>query len=144
MYAGIAFLIVFGMMWYHSSSLFITVLAFIQIIAALGCAYTAFDSIFRMPFFPFLNLVAIFIVIGIGADDVFVYMDHWRASDVTPQLIPFRPEGDPWKWELVERDEWAARRITWVLHHGGGAMFVTSLTTSAAFFANMVMNGGLR
>ena len=33
-----------------------------------------------MPFFPVLNLVAVFICIGVGADDVFVFVDQWRAA----------------------------------------------------------------
>ena len=32
------------------------------------------------PFFPFLNMVTLFLIIGIGADDVFVYVDTWKSS----------------------------------------------------------------
>ena len=119
-FAGLAFLIVFAMIWLHSGSVFVTCLSFVQILAALGFAYTWYMMIFWLPFFPFLNLVAIFIVIGIGADDVFVYVDHWRQSEKQISQTSY------------------AKRVAWTLQHGGGAMLVTSLTTAAAFFANMM------
>ena len=110
-----------------------------QIIAALGVAYTLFMGVLWLPFFPFLNLVSIFIVIGIGADDVFVYVDHWEQAY---KLFP-PTEGGPHRshhWD--DGDDlhylggpvdaaWVAdsQRVAWVLQHGGGAMLVTSLTT---------------
>ena len=42
--------------------------------------YALYGVVLRLPFFPFLNLVAVFIVIGIGADDVFVLVDQWKQA----------------------------------------------------------------
>lgn len=39
-------------------------------IMAFLVSYFVYQIVFWMPFFPFLNLTGIFIVIGIGADDV--------------------------------------------------------------------------
>lgn len=118
-YALVAFLLVFLLMWLHTSSLFLSGFAFLQILASLGVSYALYACFFD--FFPFLNLVAIFIVIGIGADDVFVLVDHWKASFARlPQATPLDA------------------RLAWTLQHAGGAMLVTSLTTSAAFFANLL------
>jgi predicted RND superfamily exporter protein len=78
-----------------------------------------------LPFFPFLNLVGVFIVIGIGADDVFVFMDAWKQSEVMM---------------TGNNAQFPHLRMAWVLKRAGGAMLVTSLTTSFAFFASAVSN----
>ena len=62
--------------------MFITILAYIEIMSALGVAYFLYMVVLNLPFFPFLNLVGIFIVIGIGADDVFVFIDAWKQAEV--------------------------------------------------------------
>ena len=41
-------------------------------ISAFGVSYFIYQIILWMPFFPFLNLTGLYIVLGIGADDVFV------------------------------------------------------------------------
>ena len=105
--------------------MFITCLAYLEIMSALGVAYFLYMVVLNLPFFPFLNLVGIFIVIGIGADDVFVFIDAWRQAEVMmPGLQP---------------DE-LHKRLAWTLQRAGGAMFVTSMTTSCAFFAGAVSN----
>ena len=48
-YAGVAFVIVYVMIWLHSGSLFVSSLAFMQIIAALGVAYTLYMGIIGTP-----------------------------------------------------------------------------------------------
>ena len=42
--------------------------------------YAVYQVVLGMPFFPALNLVAVFICIGVGADDVFVFLDQWRDA----------------------------------------------------------------
>ena len=34
--------------------------------------------ILRVPYFGLLNVISIFLVIGIAADDIFVFMDAWK------------------------------------------------------------------
>lgn len=123
--AAFAFLCVFVLIRLHTGSMFITCLAYLEIMSALGVAYFLYMIVLNLPFFPFLNLVGIFIVIGIGADDVFVFIDAWRQAEVMmPGLQP---------------DE-LHKRLAWTLQRAGGAMFVTSMTTSCAFFAGAVSN----
>mgnify|MGYP001034278776 FL=1 len=127
-----AFVCVFVLMWMQTSSFFISILAFIEIFTALAVAYFMYMVMFWLPFFPFLNLVGIFIVIGIGADDVFVFMDAWKQADAMMVLGEKSK-----KWSKNKR---RARKMAWVLQRAGSAMFVTSLTTSCALFASAVSN----
>lgn len=118
-FSGGAFFLVFCIMWLHTSSGFIASLGFLQIILNLGVAYGIYMAVMNLPFFPFLNLVGIFVVVGIGADDVFVFMDCWKQS-----ILVFGEEAT------------LADRMGYVLYRAGGSMLITSLTTASAFCAN--------
>ena len=67
--------LIFLMMWLYSGSVAFTALAFAQIMLAVGLAYAIYFVVFQMPFFPFINMCGIFLCLGIGADDVFVFVD---------------------------------------------------------------------
>ena len=126
----------------------------------------------RLPFFPFLNLVAVFIVIGIGADDVFVLTDQWKqargagGAPAAPRGSP-RASGrglfSPLGADDAEPDEAAARpaaaaggdagdagdaaaaeelRLALAMQRAGGAMAMTSASTSLAFAANLSRRAG--
>ena len=71
-------------------------------------------------FFPFLNLIALFLIMGVGADDIFVYVDAWRQSFAK---LP----------ESCSLDQ----RLSWTLRRAGTAMMVTTATTAISFLANM-------
>jgi hypothetical protein len=123
--AGAAFAAIYALMWLQTGSFFVSTLASIESLSALGVAYFVYMIVMWLPFFPFLNLVGVFIVIGIGADDVFVFMDAWKQSDVMMT-------GD--------HNKQLNLRMAWVLKRAGGATLVTSLTTSFAFFASSISN----
>ena len=111
--AVFAFFVVFVMIRIHTGSMFISCLAYLEIMSALGVAYFLYMIVLGLPFFPFLNLVGIFIVIGIGADDVFVFVDAWKQA-----ASMMRSGSDQ-----------VHKRMAWTLQRAGGAMFVTSTTT---------------
>jgi len=119
MFSGGAFVIVFCILWFHTTSGFIAFFGFLQILLNLGVAYGIYMAVFWLPFFPFLNLVGIFVVVGIGADDIFVFMDSWKQS-----LQSFGEEAT------------LEKRLGLVLYKACGSMFITSLTTASAFAAN--------
>jgi len=65
-------------------------------------------------------VVAIYIVLGIAADDIFVFYDAWRQSEhLAPEIIDTTNKRMAYAWRRAFR-----------------AMAVTSVTTSVAFFAN--------
>ncbi|XP_071449708.1 protein dispatched [Hetaerina americana] len=64
--------------WMYSGSLFIAVASILSIPLSLGLSYCAYKYIFRLSFFPFLNLVAAVISLGIGVDDAFIFCKMWK------------------------------------------------------------------
>ena len=66
-----------------------------------------------------LNVVSVFVVIGIGVDDVFVFINTFKQSVRLPDL--HSPHD----------------RITHTILEATKATFFTSLTTSVAFLANI-------
>uniref|UniRef100_A0A3Q2QXH4 Dispatched homolog 1 (Drosophila) n=1 Tax=Fundulus heteroclitus TaxID=8078 RepID=A0A3Q2QXH4_FUNHE len=78
--------------------------------------------VFNFEFFPFMNLTALIILVGIGADDALVLCDVWNYTKFDKQHA-----------ELSET-------VSVTLHHAALSMFVTSFTTAAAFYGNYVSN----
>ena len=119
-YPALSVAIIFLVMWIYTSSLFITTLSIVAFVASLGVAYFFYTTVFRVSFFAFLNVVAIVIALGIGSDDVFVYIDVWRQ---TKRRHP---------------NSSTAKRVAMTLRHAALSMFVTSFTTATAFISNIV------
>lgn len=74
--------------------------------------------VFDFRYIGIFHVLSVFIILGIGADDVFVFCDTWRASKdkVYPNLVS---------------------RFSHVYSHTAGAMFITSFTTMVAFISNV-------
>ena len=109
------------MVWLYSGSLFVTLLGMLQVFLAMAGAYFVYMCVAMMPFFPFLNMTGLFICIGIGADDIFVFLE---ALD-----LAFRTKG---------RDAPLEEVMAVALYDAGAATLVTSLTTAGAFLATSV------
>uniref|UniRef100_A0A7S1UJZ5 SSD domain-containing protein n=1 Tax=Phaeomonas parva TaxID=124430 RepID=A0A7S1UJZ5_9STRA len=117
---ALVFLCVYILMVVHSGSFWISTCAFFEMMMAFLWAFTFYEVFLWRPFFPFLNGVSLFLIIGIGADDVFVYMDAWKQSFAELGEVPLE------------------QRVAFTLKRAGSAMLVTSLTTSSSFFANVI------
>eukprot|EP01060_Flectonema_neradi_P005178 TRINITY_DN13434_c0_g1_i1.p1 TRINITY_DN13434_c0_g1~~TRINITY_DN13434_c0_g1_i1.p1 ORF type:complete len:934 (+),score=153.99 TRINITY_DN13434_c0_g1_i1:447-3248(+) len=87
-----------------------------QIIMSFGPAYFIYYLVFQQRFFGVFNMLSIFIILGIGADDIFVFLDTWDSSQ-----FKFKA---PWK------------RMAYTWRHAGKAMLMTSLTTMISFISN--------
>lgn len=73
-----------------------------------------------MTYFSSLQVIAIYIVLGIAADDIFVFYDAWRQSkNIAPEIMTDNH-----------------RRMAYAWRRAVKAMAVTSTTTAVAFFAN--------
>ena len=79
-YAVGALVAVIFLMWYYTGSFLITLFAFLEILSSLGLAFFLNLKIMKVPLFPFMNAVTLYLAVGIGVDDVFVYIDSWRNS----------------------------------------------------------------
>ena len=118
---AILFIIIYVLLVYHTGSFWIASCSIFQIMMAFGWGLVFYSVVAWRTFFPFLNLIALFLILGVGADDVFVFVDAWKQSF---SLLPPHTPLDC--------------RLSWVLRRAGGAMMVTTLTTASSFFANMV------
>lgn len=117
----LAVVVVFAAIWIHTGSFFLTSMGMLHVLMAFPSAYTFYTLVLGVHWMPLLNYIGIFVAIGIGADDIFVYTDAWRQGKA------LLPAGCP-----------LDVRISWTLRRAGSAMFLTSFTTSAAFFTNIV------
>ena len=118
-FIGIALMFVLVIMWLFLRSFVLAFAAILCIIFALVLSYFFYKIVFRITFFPFLNVLAAVFLVGIGADDAFVYYDIW----------------------LQKRNEFPDANVgqltVQTLRYAALSMLVTSLTTSAAFFAGL-------
>ncbi|XP_048387886.1 protein dispatched homolog 1 isoform X2 [Stegostoma tigrinum] len=121
-YPAIAIVVVLLIMCVYTRSMFITLMTMFAIISSLIVSYFLYRIVFGFKFFPFMNLTALIILVGIGADDAFVLCDVWNHTKF-----------DKPKAELAET-------VSVTLRHAALSMFVTSFTTAAAFYANYVSN----
>jgi len=108
------------MIWLYSGSGFFTCFAFLQIVLAFGLAYFLYTAVLRLPFFPFLNLTGLFICVGIGADDIFVFIEAFESAVRSQANEPLEAQ------------------VESAIRGAGGATLVTSMTTAGAFFATAV------
>ena len=58
--------------WAYTCSLPLTLASLSSILASLGLAYFTYTFVLRLTFFPFMNILAAVIALGVGADDTFI------------------------------------------------------------------------
>ncbi|XP_076237082.1 protein dispatched [Calliopsis andreniformis] len=109
--------------WIYTGCLLLTVTTIIAVIFSLGISYAVYTLVLHIKFFPFMNLLAIVVAVGIGADDAFIYCKIWERG----------------KERKISNDG-LLRLVQETMKHAVPSMFVTSLTTAVAFFASIVSN----
>ena len=119
-YIGIGLGLILILLWIYTKSFLVMLAALFNFILSLILAYFFYVVVLQRPFFPFVNITALILLIGIGADDTFVYIDLWRKA-----LSDHRGKA------LVIAVEDALR-------HATATMFVTSATTTTALFSSML------
>ena len=76
----------------HTRSCFLSSAAMLHILMSLPMAFCIYSYIFRIEVFYFLEFMSVYIILAIGADDVFVFMGLWgpgREGMRGEQLIVF-------------------------------------------------------
>ena len=118
-FPALAMIVVFGVMWFFLGSFILTFCGLFCVIYAIGLSYFLYNVVFGMDFFPFLNVLTFVFLVGIGADDAFVYYDIWRQTRAA------NPNANIMQLTLK------------TLQYSALSMLVTSLTTASAFFASI-------
>ncbi|XP_072940767.1 protein dispatched [Epargyreus clarus] len=132
---------VFISVWIYTKSFILSFLLFIAITYSLGIAYFLYIFVFNLDFFPFMNLLVVVVVIGIGADDAFLYVKIWKM--ISKQLIRDNVISEENGLTDIKNVSSAGETIlvqilVETLKHSVVAIFITTLTTAVAFFASYV------
>lgn len=107
----------------YTRSLLIMISTFLEIIFSFVSAYFIYHIVFGIKFFPFMNFVALLILIAIGTDDVFIFFDAFQQ-----ELSYISNYDNNNLFTVVEN----------TLKHVMYSISVTSITTSTAFFTGMI------
>ena len=100
-------------------SLSSTIIAILTLASSFPYAYFVYRVVLGIKAVGLLNLVAPFVIIGIGVDDVFVFLNTFKQA------------GDLKGVRTLED------RLAYTIIHASKATFLTSATTAVAFFANV-------
>mmetsp|Transcript_25152 Transcript_25152/g.32682 ORF Transcript_25152/g.32682 Transcript_25152/m.32682 type:complete len:932 (-) Transcript_25152:127-2922(-) len=111
-------LFVFLYMAWHTKSLYLALLGIFQVVASFVPGFFIYRLIFQVNYFQTLHMLAIFVILGVGADNVFVFTDAWNQMKAYPQL-----EADD---EL---------RLAMTFRRAARMTLATSFTTFSAFMA---------
>ena len=71
------------LVWAYTASLTITLASLSSIAASLGLAYFTYTFVLRLTFFPFMNVLAVVIALGVGADDTFILSRYVETTTST-------------------------------------------------------------
>jgi len=119
-----SFLFVWLWMRVHVGSCIVASFSMLQILVSLPLSLFIYRIVFWIPYFGPMQILVVFIILGIGADDVFVYSDAWHQS---VEDVP-REAGEAWPAHLK-------RRVAYAYSRALEAILNTSFTTAVAFFA---------
>ena len=116
----VAMSLIFLIVGLYTRSFTVVVFTLFNVIFSFGLAYFMYYIVFRIPHMPFMSLLTILLLIAIGADDVFIFcdtFDHVKTANPSGELV-----------------DW----ISETMHHAAMSILVTSLTTAAALYANVI------
>jgi predicted RND superfamily exporter protein len=124
-YAGFSILFVVGFLCFHTKSLFLGSIGMLLILFSFPITGIIFGAIAQISYYHVLQMMVIFIILGIAADDIFVVVDAWNQSALFEEL----------RGATVK--ETKVKRMSYTLRRSGFAILVTSSTTAVAFLANV-------
>ena len=108
-----------GYMYFHTGSGLYAAVGMTEIFLSMGVAGFFYRAIFQATYFAFMHILVLFVILGIGADDVFVFLDAFHQAESELQSVIAEPT-------LSQRMEYTAMRAS-------KAIFATSFTTAIAF-----------
>lgn len=113
-------LFVFLYVWFHLGSLPIAAAGIFGVVMSLPVAMFVYRGVLGIVRFGTLNMLGFFVVLGIGADDIFI------SRDAYVQAKHLAKPGDKYS------------RMQIAYHRSVSAMFITTLTTALSFAGNIV------
>ena len=121
------FSIFFVVMWMrmHTGSSLTALAGIFMVVMSLPVTVFIYKVIFAIPYYSEIHSLVLFIVLGIGADDIFVLNDSWKLTK------------DIYHGDITngKNRETVHRRLLKCYRHTMSTVFNTSFTTSMAFIA---------
>jgi hypothetical protein len=114
-----SFAMVFLWLWFGTTSAFLASVGMLEIILSIPLAIFMW-GVTQAKFLTFFTLCILFLILGIGADDIFVLWDAYQQADA---YFKDRRDGTP------------ERKFAYALRRARGAMTVTSATTFFSMLA---------
>jgi len=116
--AALSLVYVHVYLFLHTRSLLLALLGPLIALLSVPLAFVINAVVFDATTLSFANFLALFLIVGFGADVIFVYTDYWRVSEqhaATP-----------------------AERLAWTYERAMKTSLTTTGTTALSFFANLV------
>ena len=120
LWSVLSILFVFFYFIFHLRSIFLAFMGILIVLFSFPLTVVIVKGLCQVYYISQLHMLMIFIVLGIAADDIFVFIDAWRQSEKIPEI----------------KDD-KLRRMAYTFRRSSRAMLVTSSTTAAAFLANV-------
>jgi len=67
-------------MIYHTNSFFLGFMSLLNIAMSVPICLVIYNYILNIKYFSSIHIAALLIIIGIGADDIFVFHDFWLST----------------------------------------------------------------
>eukprot|EP00929_Paragymnodinium_shiwhaense_P123704 TRINITY_DN9785_c0_g2_i1.p1 TRINITY_DN9785_c0_g2~~TRINITY_DN9785_c0_g2_i1.p1 ORF type:complete len:1049 (-),score=175.62 TRINITY_DN9785_c0_g2_i1:382-3528(-) len=118
---------VFCYLYFYLDSCFMASVGMFQIIMSLPMAGLLYQGIFQVKYFSFIQILTVFLALGIGADNIFVMTDAFRQ---TAYVMPPAGEGGQYTKEQLKQ------RLAYAYARSVHAVLNTSGTTAMAFLSS--------
>lgn len=115
-------LLVLVWMIFHFRSVTLALVGMLNLLACIPVGHFVTHIIMGNKYLGLLMTLPIFIIAGIGCDDIFVFFDAWRASGTQGSHISNQVE----------------TRLDWTYRRAVSSMLVTSLTSASTFFITAI------
>mmetsp|Transcript_69995 Transcript_69995/g.221775 ORF Transcript_69995/g.221775 Transcript_69995/m.221775 type:complete len:1002 (+) Transcript_69995:1304-4309(+) len=121
MWAAFSILFVWSYMTWHTGSLLLACVGMFEIVMSFPVAFFFYRLVFGVEYFANVHNLIIFVILGIGADDVFVFIDAYKQS-------------------AADRVVGASidLRLYYTVKRASKAIFLTSATTCIAFLSTAI------
>jgi len=113
-------LFVYMYILFHTQSAWLASMGMLQIFLSLPIAFFVYRVIGQIDYFVQLHILTIYLVLGVGADNVFCFCDAYKQAKVMPALAT------------------QLQRMLWTWSHSAQAVLNTSVTTAIAFCATAI------
>ena len=149
--------IVFAVMYVsiHTRSPVLGFTGILMVILSVSTAFFFYRMVFQIEHFGTLQFLTVYIILGIGADDIFIFFDAWKQAGLLPAPVGHGSSHAAHDYEMrqtcckstsiklcaksiddciEEPEKYDPRaRLGYAFKHAASAMLATSITTFASF-----------